>query len=283
MDALMTTSPDARDLEGCRIGVPESRQLDLFADMLERRGALTVRCPLVDIRDTPDQAHVTRWLDDVIDNGLDEMIWLTGEGLRRLRDFAERDGQTRLTAFVERLGQARTITRGPKPVRELRALKLRSDVAATQPTTAGVIEALADADLAGHRVGVQLYGSDPNTPLMDFLGDKQAQVKAVAPYVYADETETPQVLAFIDRIVAGDMDAVAFTSSPQIKRLYKVARANDQAEALTRALNGLCVAAVGPLVGERLEAEGVQVTLMPESNYFMKPLVRAMVSHFKPA
>mgnify|MGYP002879463141 CR=1 FL=1 len=139
----MTTTPEARDLEGCRIGVPESRQLDLFADMLERRGAQTLRCPLVDIRDTPDQAHVRRWLDDVIDNGLDEMIWLTGEGLRRLRDFAERDGQARLTAFVERLGQARAITRGPKPVRELRALKLRSDVAAERVLMFGCVKLTA--------------------------------------------------------------------------------------------------------------------------------------------
>ena len=276
----MTTTPEVRDLEGRRIGVPESRQLDLFADMIERRGALALRCPLVDIRDTPDRAHVQRWLDDVIDQGLDDMIWLTGEGLRRLRDFAERDSPERLTHFIARLDAARTITRGPKPVRELRALKLRSDVAATQPTTQGVIEALADIDLAGHRVGVQLYGEDPNIPLMDFLARKQAHVQAVAPYVYADEAETPQVLDFIERIVAGELDAVAFTSSPQIKRLYKVARANERDEALTAALNRLCVAAVGPLVAERLEAEGVQVTLMPDSNYFMKPLVRTMVAHF---
>ncbi|WP_353220938.1 uroporphyrinogen-III synthase [Salinisphaera sp. S4-8] len=276
----MTTAPEVRDLEGRRIGVPESRQLDLFADMIERRGAVALRCPLVDIRDTPDHAHVQRWLNDVIDHGLDDMIWLTGEGLRRLRDFAERDSPERLTQFIARLDAARTITRGPKPVRELRALKLRSDVAATQPTTQGVIEALADIDLAGHRVRVQLYGEDPNTPLMDFLARKQAHVQAVAPYVYADEAETPQVLDFIDRIVAGELDAVAFTSSPQIKRLYKVARANERDEALTAALNGLCVAAVGPLVAERLEAEGVQVTLMPDSNYFMKPLVRTMVAHF---
>ncbi|MES1931134.1 uroporphyrinogen III synthase HEM4 [Salinisphaera shabanensis T35B1] len=279
----MSSTREVRDLEGRRIGVPESRQLDLFADMIERRGAQAIRCPLVDIRDTPDEAHVQAWLDDVIEHGLDDMIWLTGEGLRRLRSFAERDAPVRLTRFVERLDTARAITRGPKPGRELRALGLRSDLAATQPTTAGVIEALADMDLTGHRVGVQLYGTDPNRPLMDFLADKQAEIHAVAPYIYADEAETPQVLDFIDTIVAGQLDAVAFTSSPQIKRLYKVARANERADALTSALNGLCVAAVGPLVGERLEAEGVQVTLMPDSNYFMKPLVRAMVAHFNAA
>lgn len=276
----MSETRDATPLAGCRIGVPESRQLDLFADMLERRGAEVLRCPLVDIRDTPDTPHVAQWLDDVVAHGLDDMIWLTGEGLRRLRGFCERAGGDRMAQFAQRLGEARTITRGPKPVRELRALQLRSDVPATQPTTDGVIEALEAIDLVGHRVGVQLYGTDPNEKLMAFLADKQAVALPVAPYVYADEAEEPQVADFIDRIVGGTLDAVAFTSSPQVKRLYKVARASGRADALTQAMQSLCVAAVGPLVAERLQSQGIEVTLMPESNYFMKPLVRSLVTHF---
>ena len=69
-----------------------------------------------------------------------------------------------------------------------------------------------------------LCGSDPNRPLMDFLARKQANVRVVAPYVYADEAEEPQVLAFIDALVDGELDGLAFTSSPQVRRLLKVAR-----------------------------------------------------------
>ena len=279
----MNETSDATPLNGRRIGVPESRQLDLFADMLERRGAQVLRCPLVDIRDTPDIEIVDRWLDEVIDHGLDDMIWLTGEGLRRLRGFCERAGGDRMTRFTARLAETRNISRGPKPVRELRAMQLRNDLPATQPTTDGVIEALTDIDLAGHRVGVQLYGTDPNEKLMAFLADKQAIALPVAPYIYADEAEEPQVTDLIDRIVGGELDAVAFTSSPQVKRLYKVARNAGRAAELTQAMQSLCVAAVGPLVAERLEAQGIPVTLMPENSYFMKPLVRALVGHFNPA
>ena len=275
-----TAPAEDMPLSGRRIGVPESRQLDLFADMLERRGAAVRRCPLVDIRDTPDTAAVTAWLDDVIAHGLDEMIWLTGEGLRRLRSFAERAGPPYPERFAERLAATRAITRGPKPTRELRAMGLRSDIAATEPTTAGVIDALEAVDLAGHRVGVQLYGSDPNRPLMDFLARKQANVRVVAPYVYADEAEEPQVLAFIDALVDGELDGLAFTSSPQVRRLLKVARGQGREAELIAAMNARCVAAVGPLVAERLHDAGIAVTLMPESSYFMKPLVRALVEHF---
>lgn len=275
-----TAPAEDMPLSGRRIGVPESRQLDLFADMLERRGAAVRRCPLVDIRDTPDTTAVTAWLDDVIAHGLDEMIWLTGEGLRRLRSFAERAGPPYPERFAERLAATRAITRGPKPTRELRAMGLRSDIAATEPTTAGVIDALEAVDLAGHRVGVQLYGSDPNRPLMDFLARKQANVRVVAPYVYADEAEASQVQAFIDALVDGELDGLAFTSSPQVRRLLKVARGQGREAELIAAMNARCVAAVGPLVAERLHDAGIAVTLMPESSYFMKPLVRALVEHF---
>ncbi len=282
---MATEQSNEHALAQRRIGIPESRQLDLFAEMIERRGARVTRCPLVDIRDAPDATAIQRWMTDVIDNGLDEMIWLTGEGVRRLTAFAARHSEQQLSRFIDRLAQARAVTRGPKPTRELRSHGLRSNIAGTEPTTAGVIQALTDIDLAGHRIGVQLYGSDPNTPLMDFLADKQATTLPVAPYVYADEAEEPAVLAFIDQIIAGELDAVAFTSSPQVKRLLKVARAHARSDALIASMSTrqLCVAAVGPLVGQHLEQAGIAVTLMPEDNYFMKPLVRALSAHFERA
>jgi uroporphyrinogen-III synthase len=49
-------------LQGRRIAVPESRELDLFAGMLERQGAVAIRCPLVSIHDVEDAAPVQVWL-----------------------------------------------------------------------------------------------------------------------------------------------------------------------------------------------------------------------------
>ncbi|MDA3921248.1 MAG: uroporphyrinogen-III synthase [Salinisphaera sp.] len=265
------------------IAVPESRQLDLFADMLERRGANVMRCPLVDIRDTPDRATVDAWIADVAANGLDDMIWLTGEGVRRLHGFAERQGEAIAEAFWARLRRARSIARGPKPGRELRPLDIRVDLQGTTPTTAGVIQTLVDQDLRGHRIGVQLYGSDPNTPLMEALTAANATTLPVAPYIYADQTEDAVVVSLIDTLCEGRLEAIAFTSSPQIKRLFQVARRREREAELKRALADCCVAAVGPLVAESLAERGVQTHLMPESNYFMKPLVRALSAYFASA
>ncbi len=73
-----------KPLAGRRILVPESRELDLFARMLEERGAEAVRCPLVTIRDVEDPAPVEAWLQRLAAGAFDDLILLTGEGLRRL-------------------------------------------------------------------------------------------------------------------------------------------------------------------------------------------------------
>ena len=272
-------SQDA-SLQGRRIAVPESRQLDLFADMLERRGAEVLRCPLVAIHDHPDSAPIQAWLTQCIEGRFDDLILLTGEGLRRLLDVAERSSCK--AEFVTALGQLRKITRGPKPDRALRDIDLRTDLKAASPTTEGVIESLSTLDLEGRHVAVQLYG-EPNERLVDYLQSRGATVSTVSPYIYADDTETTAVEDLLSHLTGGRLDAIAFTSSPQVRRLFSVAQSCGLENELTRALNGLCVAAVGPIVAEALDRRGIKAILQPESSFFMKPLVSELARTLGPA
>lgn len=271
-----TTAP----LAGRRIAVPESRQLDLFAEMLESRGAEVLRCPLVEIHDAPDPEPIEAWLHAFADGECDDLILLTGEGLRRLLGFAERAGDDLRDRFVAALGEVRKITRGPKPARALRELGLRTDLPAQAPTSDGVIRTLLKEDLAGRSIGVQLYGSDPNKKLIDFLAGAGARPRPVAPYVYADQTEDRQVAELIEELAGGQVDAIAFTSSPQVRRLFAVARKHELEDSLQATLDRIAVAAVGPVVADALARRDVTVDLMPESSYFMKPLVRALAERF---
>ncbi|TVP87744.1 MAG: uroporphyrinogen-III synthase [Pseudomonadaceae bacterium] len=272
-------------LHACHIALPESRELDLFADMLLKRGAQVVRCPLVSIHDAPDQTPVLQWLQDFVASPPDDLILLTGEGLRRLLVAAERVGPGLRDDFIVALKQVRTITRGPKPGAALRKIGLKPDQLADEPTTTGVIATLNREDLTGRDVAVQLYGTDPNRLLIDFLHRMGcARVRPVAPYVYADDIEDSQVSELIQRLQAGELNAMAFTSATQVRRLFQIARHQPQGEhGLRKALAGLCVAAVGPVVADELRERDVQVDLMPESSFFMKPLVRELVKAFNPA
>jgi len=256
------------------IAIPESRQQDVLANLLVRRGATVLRCPLIAIKDTPGADTVQQWLAAMIAGEFDDFIILTGEGMRRLEGFAERFGCQQ--EWHTALATVRKIVRGPKPVRELRKLQLHADLAGAAPTTDGIIESLQDADLAGRRIAVQLYGSNPNEKLINFLRDKGAEVTTVAPYIYATESEQQQVVALIHQLAEGAIDALLFTSQPQYKRLESVAKKEGLELLLTAGLEVTIVGAIDPVMADYLKASGVRVDFMPEGSFFMKPFVTAL-------
>ncbi len=259
-------------LTGRTIAVPETRELDVFASMLERRGASVLRCPLVTILDAPDPQPILEWLRQFNAGACDDIIFLTGEGLRRLLACIDKNEPALREPFVQRLSQVRKITRGPKPARALRELGLKSDVAAETPTTQGVIASLRAENLQGRKVGVQLYGTEPNRPLIEFLQAAGAQVSTVAPYIYADKAADDAVRDLLQRMAAGAVDVIAFTSTPQVERLFAV----GPAELVKTALERTEVAAIGPVVADALVRHDVRVRLMPEDSFFMKPLTSAI-------
>jgi len=265
------------ELSGRRIVVPETRELDQLVRMLEERGAEAIPCPMIAIRDAPDAEPVAAWLRRFADGRCDDLVLMTGEGLRRLLGFARRlDLETKL---LKALGATRKITRGPKPVRALREIGLNTNIAADEPTTEGVITAMRRLDLSGRYVGVQLNPGNQNPRLMDFIVTAGAVPDPVLPYVYASEVDDARVIAVMDDIAAGRIDAIAFTSAPQVRRFRDVARISSRQVELVQGLQHITVAAVGPVVAAELETLGVQVDIMPRENaFFMKPLVRELAA-----
>src|ERR1700681_3555153 len=143
-----------RPLLGRRIAILEHRELDRLGGMLEAQGALTLRCPLVAIADAPDPVPVLAWLQRFLDAPPDDLVLMTGEGLRRLRGFADRAGLE--PEFRGALGQVRTITRRPKPARALREIDLAPGLRAERPTSEGIVAALAQGELRNRRIAIQL-------------------------------------------------------------------------------------------------------------------------------
>ncbi|HVO00430.1 MAG TPA: uroporphyrinogen-III synthase [Steroidobacteraceae bacterium] len=250
------------------IALPEMRELDVFAALLERRGARVLRAPLVAIRAAPDPQPVLQWLRRFCAGECQDLVLLTGEGLRRLAACIDQHEPALRAPFLAALAAVRKITRGPKPARALRELGLASDLEAEVPTTPGIIATLARLELRGHVVGVQLYGTEANQPLQQMLRAAGAEPLCVAPYVYADAADDAAVRTLLARLRTGEVDAIAFTSKAQVARLFAVA---DAAE-VRAALAATQVAAVGPVVADALRERGVSVGAMPESNWFMKPL-----------
>jgi uroporphyrinogen-III synthase len=262
-------------LAGRRIALLEHRELDRLGRMLEEQGAETLRCPLVAIVDAPDPAPVRAWIERAIAAPFDDLVLMTGEGLRRLRGAAERAGLE--PAFRAALDRMRTITRGPKPARALREIGLNPGLRAETPTTEGVIAALSAGELAGRRVGVQL---PPDAPprLADFLREAGALPDPVVPYAYVPRADRDEIIAVIEEMTAGRVAAIAFTSAPQVARLFAAAADAGEDGRLLAALRATPIAAVGPVVAGELARRGLEVAIMPRDSFFMKPLVTAIVA-----
>lgn len=274
------SSESDRVLTGKVVAVPESRQLDVLAGLLERRGASVLRCPLVGIVDSPDEAGVLAWIERLIATPTDLVVFYTGEGVQRLVGFAAR--ASREAPFVAALARTPKMTRGPKPKRALKTLELEPEYSATEPTTAGMIEAANAIAAPLRRVALQLYSRDQDRQLADWLERRGAVVDAVAPYVYASKADDERVAALIGELEAGRVDAIAFTSKSQVQRLLELAKERRLEDALRSGLTRTKVAAIGPVVAADLETARIRVDAMPEESYSMKPLVKSVCELLAP-
>src|ERR1700722_3218549 len=137
-------------LHGYRILILETREEAQFSKLLTEQGADVVQCPMFTIRDLPGPAPVEAWIRLCIAHPFDDLVLMTGEGLRRLMKVVRRlDVEP---DFIAELRGMRKFARGPKPGRALREIGLEPQVTTEKPTSEGVIEMLARVDLRDKRV-----------------------------------------------------------------------------------------------------------------------------------
>ena len=267
----------AGKLSGYRILILETREEAQFSRLLRDQGADVIQCPMFTIEDTPDQDTVGAWIRDAIDEPPDDLVLMTGEGVRRLVAAAKRIGIE--NEFIAALARPRKYARGPKPVNALRQIGLLAETVVEPPTTDGIIATLSRIDLKGHRVGLQLYPEKDHAPLLAAVREAGAIPVPVAPYVYDTKAAQPNIAAAIGEIAAGRVDAIALTSSGQVRRLVEAARAEGAEEQLRRGLAQTPVASIGPVVSSELKAYGLQTDISPAGDaFFMKPLIQAIIA-----
>ena len=77
-------------LTGYRILILETREEAQFSRLLQEQGADVMQCPMFTINDAPDPAPVEAWIRRFIDQPCDDLVLMTGEGLRRLMKVVRR-------------------------------------------------------------------------------------------------------------------------------------------------------------------------------------------------
>jgi len=262
-------------LNGYRILILETREEAQFARLLTEQGADVVQCPMFTIEDAPDPAPVAAWIRRFVEKPCDDMVLMTGEGLRRLMKVARAIGLA--DDLIAALGQARKFTRGPKPGRALREIGLEPQQTTEKPTSEGIAEMLSPVDLREHRVGLQLYPDKDHGALIGAITAQGAEVDCVLPYVYDAKAADDNILTAIEDMAKGRIDAIALTSSGQVRRLFEVAQARGCEAQLREGLAQTPIASVGPVVSDELRAHGLHADISPANEaFFMKPLISAM-------
>jgi uroporphyrinogen-III synthase len=264
-------------LNGYRILILETREEAQFSRLLTEQGADVLQCPMFTINDAPDPAPIEAWIERAVDKPFDDLVLMTGEGLRRLMKVVRRIGVEE--HFVAGLGKSRKFARGPKPGRALREIALEPQQTTEKPTSEGIAEMLARIDLKGHRLGLQLYPDKDHSALIGAIAAQGAEVDTVLPYVYDAKAADSNIVTAIEEMAAGHIDAIALTSSGQARRLFDVAKAHGCEARLREGLAKTPIASVGPVVSDELAAHGLRASISPaESAYFMKPLISAMAA-----
>jgi len=263
--------------EQLTIAILEHRFTKEFSTLLERFGATVYACPLLEEKPLENREELGEFVRQLATGKFDAMVFLTGVGARFLVSAAESAGLK--NEFLQALNKMTIVVRAPKPVAALRQFGVHVDVIPENPTTEGVIEALRTRDLAGRRIGVQLYGT-PNPQLVSALEAKHAKVTPVQVYAYGAAADSGAVEALITKIMNGEVQAVAFTSAPQVRMLFDFAQQLGRSHALANHLNNkVVVASIGEVTSRALGEQGLVPKIVPNQSK-MGALAQAVADYF---
>ncbi|MCP8968402.1 uroporphyrinogen-III synthase [Ectobacillus ponti] len=218
-----------------------------------------------------DDSHVEQEIHDIIAGAFDWLIATTGVGLDKLHQAAEAMG--RAEEFAAALGRLSIAARGYKTVNMLKKWGLQPLVRDDDGSTAGLMRELASHDLRQKRVALQLHG-DPAPKLVAWLEEQGAEFHEILPYHHVPPK--PDMLELlVGELLAGDIDAVNFTSTPQARFLMEYAREKGVAEQVLAAFAGPVVAvAVGKVTAQALREAGITRIVVPEEERMGSAIVK---------
>ncbi|HEX3778799.1 MAG TPA: uroporphyrinogen-III synthase [Pseudonocardiaceae bacterium] len=241
---------DVPPLAGYTVGITAARRAEELAVLLQRRGASVLHAPAIRIVPLPDDTELLAATRNVLAEPVDIVVATTGIGFRGWIEAA--DGWNLGAELSVRLAASTLLARGPKAKGAIRAAGLVESWSPESEASPELLEHLLTAGVAGKRVAVQLHG-EPLTWFINSLRAAGADVVPVPVYRWTEPADIAPVERLLDATLAGQVDAIAFTSAPAAASLLAIAERGGRREELLRALGGstlsVCVGAIsaGPL------------------------------------
>jgi uroporphyrinogen-III synthase len=241
-------------LAGMRFALCGPRRAEDLALILRKQGALPLfRSTLRTVLAEPPVLEAQ--LRKFAQQGADWVVFTTGAGLEELAKQAEALGLWE--AVYAQLKRSKIALRGYKAERALERHGLEAAVEDEDGSIEGLIEALQAHPFAGQRVFIQPYGQ-PAPRLVRFLREQGAQLEELLLYRHlpAPEAELERLL---EEILAQQLDAVVFTSVPQVEYLLEHARGRERLNALREAFEEVWALAIGRVTAKPLQEARMRV------------------------
>jgi uroporphyrinogen-III synthase len=244
-------------LAGYTVGVTAARRADELGALLERRGATVNHGAAIRIIPLADDTDLLRQTEALIDTPADVVVATTGIGFRGWIEAAEGWGLG--DSLLTSLAKATVLTRGPKAKGAVRAAGLVEQWSPESEASAELLEYLLARGVTGKRIAVQLHGE----PLLDFVDALRcagAEVVAVPVYRWTGPADPAPLSRLLDALVAGQVDAMTFTSAPAAASVLRTAEETGRLDEVLDALRyRVLVVCVGPITAAPLARVGVPV------------------------
>lgn len=260
-------------LDGMTVGLTADRRWEEQADLFARRGATVLHAPTMRTVELTAEPELRSTTTALAETPPDVLVVTTGAGFRSWMDAAAAWGlRDRLLSSL-REHATTVVCRGAKGASAARGAGLDVAWRAEHESMEEVVAHVQSHVARSAAVALQLFDPDDHWSTARLRSSHPALVE-VPVYRWLSPDDVAPVDRLVAGVLAGQVDAVTFTSQPAVRNLFSLA-GEARAAALRAAFaDRACLAVcVGPVCAAALVECGVTTGIWPEPPRLV-PMVR---------
>ncbi len=246
---------------GARVAIPGSADFNAVSRMIRLAGARLHRFDIDSAE--PGARPLESWIIELFEGDFDDVVFFTAQGVRLIVEFArqlDREGEA-----ISALKNARKIALGPKVAAALREIGLKSDVTSASSSAESLLASVANLDVHGRVIG--LASLTPDARITEGLERRGATLRLLSRTNVSDAA----AVELFELVSGSALDALVFSASAQVERLWDVACVRGATTELRAALSKLRVTFIGAGTDLALKQHGIAPDFELSRAAFVRP------------